>query len=366
MSNQSNHVIMFKFKEILCAFLLLSVFGGKAQQQKSTLPYSEIYAYGMDANVTPIFKLLNKDGLNAKDLKFKTTFEERFKGDADKTIGTPNSQIETLISYFKSYWRKSLLDPDQNFERELAGNVVPFLMKNYPPVRGKKVTRDSLGFYLRDYILEQGVYTTKEVTYQGRLIDLMVWKKQIPEVYQVDLGKGEIQDVPVYFMEDFATLGWMEYATLGAHHPGGWTETEGIYCVKKAYDLTSENFRISYLAHEARHFADKPLWPDLKSADLEYRAKLTELSLAQDTLFNLITFFSENSNSESENGHQIANYFVIRDLSKKLFKTEVETELEKWKTVGVKKINKAAMQLLKKHTKALNASGSSTQSLIVN
>ena len=94
-------------------------------------------------------------------------------------------------------------------------------------------------------------------------------------------------------MEDFATLGWMEYATLGAHHPGGWTEEEGIYCVKKAYDVNSENFKISYLTHEARHFADKKLWPDLKSADLEYRAKLTELNLAQDTLLRFNCLFCQ-------------------------------------------------------------------------
>ncbi|MEM9649185.1 MAG: hypothetical protein AAF969_11950 [Bacteroidota bacterium] len=348
----------------LCTFLMFLLAGVSAQQEPRALPYDQIYAYGMDANVSPVFPLLEVDGLAAKDQKFKSDFEARFKGDRDAEASTPESEMETLISYFKSYWRKSLLDPTGNFERDLGGNVVPFLMKNYPPVRGKKVTRDSLGYFLRDYIRAKELYTTDEVTYQGRLIDLMVWKKQTAKVYKVDLGRGEMQEVTVFFMEDFATLGWMEYATLGAHHPGGWTEEEGIYCVKKAYDVESENFRISYLAHEARHFADKPLWPDLESADLEYRAKLTELSLAQDTLYNLIIFFARNANKESENGHQAANYCVIRDLSQKLFKSNFETSPEKWKVLGTKRINKAARKLLEKNTKALKKQGATVKSVL--
>ncbi|SHG82971.1 hypothetical protein [Flagellimonas flava] len=354
---------MFR-NSILFGTLLLTSFGLFGQESANTLPYQEIYAYAMDANVTPIFDLIDKEALSEKDLRFKTKFEARFKGESDTQAAPPTSEIETLISHFKTYWRKALLDPNQKLERELGGKVVPFLMKNYPPIRGKKVTRDSLGYFLRDYIRAKGLYTTDEVTYQGRLIDLMVWKKQSSKVYHVDLGRGEIQKVTVYFMEDFSTLGWMEYATLGAHHPGGWTEEEGIYCVKKAYDVNSENFKISYLAHEARHFADKPLWPDLESTDLEYRAKLTELSLAQDTLYHLITFFTQNANKESDNGHQVANYCVIRDLSQKLFKSNFKTSPEKWKTLGTKKINKVARQLLKKNTKAIKSVGKEAQSVI--
>ncbi|WP_420398724.1 hypothetical protein [Flagellimonas sp.] len=355
---------MSKRNRTLCALLALLFTGAMAQQKKNTLPYNEIYAYGMDTDVTPIFPLLEADGLNAKDQKFKTDFEARFKGESDMGATNPESEIETLISHFKNYWRKSLLNTSGNFERELGGGVVPFLMKNYPPVRGKKVTRDSLGYFLRDYIRSKGLFTTDEVTYHGRLIDLMIWKKQTPKVYKVDLGKGEIQEVTVYFLEDFATLGWMEYATLGAHHPGGWTEEEGIYCVKKAYDISSENFKISYLTHEARHYADKKLWPDLKSADLEYRAKLTELNLAQDTLFELIAFFAKNANKESENGHQVANYCVIRDLSQKLFKSNFEASQEKWEKVGVKKINNVAWQLLKKHSKLLKRQGATAETVL--
>ncbi|WP_431127635.1 hypothetical protein [Flagellimonas flava] len=355
---------MLKRNSTLCALLALLFTGAMAQQKMNTLPYKEIYAYGMDTDVTPIFPLLEVDGLNAKDQKFKSDFEGRFKGESDLGASSPESEIETLISHFKNYWRKSLLDTKGNFERELGGKVVPFLMQNYPPVKGKKITRDSLGYFLRDYIRSKGLYTTDEVTYQGRLIDLLVWKEQTQKIYNVDLGKGEMQEVTVFFMEDFATLGWMEYATLGAHHPGGWTEEEGIYCVKKAYDINSENFKISYLTHEARHYADKKLWPHLKSADLEYRAKLTELNLAQDTLFGLIAFFVKNANKESENGHQVANYCLIRDLSQKLFKSNFETSQEKWEKIDVKKINEAARRLLKKNTKELKSKGINAQTVI--
>jgi len=80
--------------------------------------------------------------------------------------------------------------------------------------------------------------------------------------------------VKVVLMTDFATLGWEEYATLGTYYPGGWATDDALYCVKDAYDLNSETFLVSYLAHESRHFSDYKLFDKkLSGAELEYRAK---------------------------------------------------------------------------------------------
>ena len=164
-------------------------------------------------------------------------------------------------------------------------------------------------------------------------------------------------------MDNFITLGWEEYATLGKHYPGGWT-SDAIYCVKRAYDLKSEDFLVSLLAHEGRHFADNKLFPKLTSADLEYRAKFTELSIAKKTIYQLIDFFIDNANYESDNGHNIADYCVIRDLSKELFNVEFEKDKVKWHKINVLTINKIAYKLLQKNTKELKVIGRNVEKLI--
>ena len=165
-------------------------------------------------------------------------------------------------------------------------------------------------------------------------------------------------------MDDFITLGWEEYATLGRYYPGGWTTTKELYCVKSAYDLKSEKFLISYLAHESRHFADYKLFPKLTSADLEYRAKLTELSLANSSLYQLLDFFIGNANARSENGHSLADYCVIRDLSKSLLNTGFEKDIGKWKQLSPDVINKGAAEILQANTKTLQSFGPSVEHYI--
>lgn len=168
----------------------------------------------------------------------------------------------------------------------------------------------------------------------------------------------------VLFMEDFVTLGWEEYATLGNYYPGGWATKDAIYCVKSAYDLKSENFLISYLAHEGRHFIDYKLFPKLESADLEYRAKLTELSLADKTMYELIEFFIQNANFASENAHSVANFCAIRDLSRSIFGIDFEKDISKWKSIRPSKINKAAYKLIQLNTKALQSKGLDVEKFI--
>lgn len=359
-------MFMFRIHTIIGVLMMVYSTFIIAQNPVKTLPYHQIYAYGMDANVSPVFSLLEADDLTAEDLKFKTDFEARFKGASDTSempqLNEPG--IAALLSIFRNYWRTSLLDNNSTFERELGMKVSSFLMKNYSPVKGITISRDSLGVYVSRYIHSKGFFTTEKVDYTGRLIDLMIWKKQDTRVYDVRLSKHETQAVTVFLLTDFVTLGWMEYATLGEHHAGGWTTDDALYCVKKSYDLESEHFKISYLAHEGRHFADKRLWPKLRSADLEYRAKLTELSLAKTTALHLIRFFIQNSNKDSKNPHQIANYCVIRDLSRALFNTDYESDPQKWEHIGIKTINKAAKRLLKGNTKSLRSRGAASTSFI--
>jgi hypothetical protein len=318
--------------------------------------YRKIYSLCLDGNVKPVLALIEADNkkISATDTKFKADFENRFKYEFDKSnyLVEKKSPIDSLLLIFRVYWRESLLDTKNNYDTLIIRKYRNFLLERFPALTEKDIKEDSTDLFIRKYLTGKNLYSTG-FGKTGRIYDLLVWKTQIDTTYTFNIYKEKIT-ANVVFMKDFVTLGWEEYATLGKYYPGGWATNKALYCVQSAYDLNSENFLISYLAHEGRHFKDYKLFPKLKnSADLEYRAKLTELSLAKKTLFDLIAFFIANANYDSENGHQIANYCVVRDLSKELFKVEFEKNIEIWKLVNIKKINKAAYKVLQKNTKEL-------------
>nr|WP_299337968.1 hypothetical protein [Allomuricauda sp.] len=351
-------------------FLLLilhGVFAQKPMLDTETLDYDQIYSHALDANVKDIFPLLdiNPEQLSEKDVLFIENFNERFKFEEDRSeyLKSQQSRIHDLQLIVRDYWRKSLLDPKGNFEDTLAEEVTAFLKKEYVIIKNRNIDRDSLGYLVSEYIKSKGYHTTKEMGKTGRIFDLLVWESQRDSLYTFDLKNEQIQ-VKVVFMNDFVTLGWEEYATFGTRYPGGWATDSAIYCVEEVYDLESEKFRISYLAHEGRHFADKKKYPNLKGPDLEYRAKLSELSLAQDRIYHLLKAFTANANKNSENPHPLANYCVIRDLSRLQFKMGFQKDAENWKTVSPEKINRMAHKLLKKNTKELQKRGTSVERLI--
>jgi len=69
-------------------------------------------------------------------------------------------------------------------------------------------------------------------------------------------------------------------------------------------------------------------------------------------------------NYQSANGHSIANYCVIHELSKAIFKTEFENNIDKWKQVSVKRINKKALKTLQHNTQLLRKIGKDVTSVI--
>jgi len=361
---------MFKQTIFLTVFLLFFCLNGLAQTRLNTtfsLNYSKIYALGLDGNLQAALPLMDVDTslLSKKDKVFKAKFELRFKNATDSSpfISVKEPDFQELLYIFRDYWRNSLLDSTQNFDAQLAREAILFLKNNFLGLENAEITRDSIGSYLSQFIRSKGYFTTKAVQKTGTLYDLLIWKSQKDTTYFFST-KEEVLEIKVVMMKDFVTLGWEEYATLGRYYPGGWTTKNALYCVKDAYNLDSENFLISYLAHESRHFTDYKIFPKLKSTDLEYRAKLTELSLAKTTLFNLIEFFINNSNSNNTNAHSAANYFVIRDLSRILFSSDFERDIQKWKTVKGKKINKMANKLLKINTNSLHEIGTDVENYI--
>ncbi len=330
--------------------------------------YNKIYSFCLDGNITPVLALIEYGGekkISSKDSLFKKTFENRFKYESDRSsfLSDKNSTIDTLLSIFQNYWRQSLLDNSNKYDSLLWAALHAFLSNTYPALKTRNISKDSVNFYAKKYIADKGLYMTDGIGRTGKLYDLLVWKTKKDTIYHIT-SHNETNSAQVIFMDDFITLGWEEYATLGRYYPGGWATSNALYCVKAAYNLTSEKFLVSYLAHESRHFADYKLFPKLASADLEYRAKLIELSLAKKTLYELIYFFIDNANYNTDNGHSIANYCVIRDLSKSIFKSEFIKDKSEWRKVDSKKINEASYGILEANTKALKLKGRNVERYI--
>jgi len=352
--------ILFSFS-IFIVFLPLKTFGQETSNDSIKLDYNKILSYCVQTNVKPVLSLLDVDTtkLSEKDKDFKLRFENRFKYSEDRSSldGQKNTSVDKLVNIFKSYWRASLLNPEKEYDSLLTANLNLFF--SYERTSNKdSLNLDSL---IHKFISSKGYYTNG-LGKVGRLQDLLVWKTQKDTTYTFSIFSEKIS-AKVILMEDFITIGWGKYATLDKSI-GGWATDDALYCVKESYDIESDDFQIHYLAHEGRHFADFKIFPKLSGYDLEYRAKLTELSLAQETIYPLINQFIGSANYDSENQHPLANFVLIKGLSKKIFNSEFENDMTKWKSIEVETLNQVAYELLKENTKALYIEGTDVEYFI--
>jgi len=332
------------------------------QTTNSKINYEKIYTYGLDADIKSALSVVrqyDESGLNAKDSAFKSQFESRFGFESDLSLYLEErkSPLDEILSIYRDYWRTALLSPEKDFGYMIKNNVSGFLSQKFglKLLDDNTLDEDTLYIYLRKYVNSFGLTTTGFVK-TGKLFDFLVWKSETDTLYNFSVGSDSIH-TRVIFLDDFITLGWEEYATFGYYYPGGWISPEALFCVGKGWDIKNENFLISYLCHEGRHFADYKRWPKLNSADMEYRAKLTELAMLNEQLYKRIESFIRSSNRESQNSHSVANYCVIRDLSKVLFNSEFENDIGKWQKINPEKIHNACNIILEENTKRLIEKG---------
>lgn len=128
--------------------------------------------------------------------------------------------------------------------------------------------------------------------------------------------------------------------------------------MRDSWNLDSEQFRVSYLAHEAQHFADLRRFPRLEQPELEYRAKLVELARAEDSLHSLLEAFTHQSGTDRKSPHAFADFCVIQHLSKALFGDDSASQNPTlWSAKSREQIHEAALGLLRKSTGTLQAAG---------
>lgn len=338
---------------IILFFSILSI---EAQASDDGSLVEQYIALAVQGDLRPAKTLFEKAELrtlSTTDSQFITQFRKRFVDQSDTAPPESGSAlIDGVILSFQHYWIDSLMgtQEQQINELKLEDNLKILISRhgNTEGIQSDSDVHKKLGALLAS----EGVYYLDDIAPPWR--DLFLWRKQEVRNYPVTLT-DHTRTVRVIFMEDFQSLGWKYYASLGLASTTGWVENGELYCVDWAYDRNSERFKVSYLKHEARHLADYERFPGLDAVELEYRAKLTELAFAHHSATRLLEDFISKSAENPESPHAMANFQVTRDLKLELYSNSDVPAEDSWHRISVSRLNLAARNLLILNTNALLA-----------
>ena len=315
---------------------------------------SKVYGAALQGDMVAALAALDSIDVSQLSPKDSTAREclKRTFGNAPTSEDLPPRSGRILRAY-RTYWQAAMLRraTQAEAERTLLGELRGILEIAPADTAGL----DDVSERARVAVRSEGLFALTGVTLP--YYELMLWRTQEPTTYRVKLPERTI-DVHVVFLDDFVSLGWAGYATCGRAHSGGWATQDSLFALKSAYDLKSENFRVSYLAHEGRHFSDYSRYPKLKQPELEYRAKLTELAMSDTTTYSLIASFSGLTGQDREVPHSFANYWVARDMSRVVFGgDQVIDDAAKWRSVSADRIRKGARRVLQENDQRLKKLG---------
>lgn len=209
--------------------------------------------------------------LKARDQETLNCMRDRL---ARAAMSTPaiGSVTDRALAIYRSYWLAAMANPNGRDAEE--GRLARELGQLLGAPAGTAI--DELEPKLAEALNQEGFHSLQGRT--GYLRELMIWAKEDSRQMNVALPEQQ-QTVKVELLDGFKSLGWSEYATCGRASTGGWTTDDALFAVVPRYDsLDGEEFRVTFLGHEAQHFADKARFKDLQPWELEYRAKLTELA----------------------------------------------------------------------------------------
>ena len=293
--------------------------------------------------------------------RFERRFNERNDGLDLARIESPS--VREIAELFQAYWLDALMQdaPLDVLEVRLKGRLDDILMER--GFASALEDDDTLFENVEAFIRGEGYFAQSGRT--PPLLDLMIWTSNNTVVESVELTDGTY-DIELNYMDDFVSYGWSNFAAFGMASTGGWAKKDGLYCNCRHYDLDSERFKLSFLKHEARHYADFGLYPELQPADLEYRGKLTELAYSEEGTYRLLEQFTRAANRVENAPHPLANWYVVDGLSELLPDGKWPAEASAWESVPKERIRQAARRLLEIHDDKLADLGPSTAKGIVN
>ena len=268
---------------------------------------------GDAAEAVKVLRKVSEAGFIGEDAAFRTCMLTRFGSHAsdpsDQNWGDP--WVASLAADYLTYWKQSLTNPNDRSQAERA------LRSRVSKLLGHSLANDADFDAAEDQIkseaLKRGFHILLGRTQPLR--ELMIWKKLTVEQREVTLPEGP-QNVKVNYLDDFLLRGWGYYATCKRRSAGGWATEADLFAVVPAYkSLADETFSVRFLAHETQHFADKKAFPNLESWELEYRAKLVELSLADSSQDSTLQLICENQTESKTSPHGYADFRVVDDVS---------------------------------------------------
>jgi hypothetical protein len=318
--------------------------------------FGDVYNAALGGNMAEalgILDSLDASKWSAKDSTAAACLRQTFTAPPAPENLPPASQA--ILTAYREYWQSAMLrrQPVEAAQQQLVESLNTILA-GLPPSRDLDAASETA----KSAIGTEGLFALTGVT--RPYYELMIWRKQEPRSYRVKLPERTI-DVHVVFLDDFASLGWAGYATCGRAHSGGWATQDSLYALRSSYDLESENFRVSYLAHEGRHFSDYKEFPKLEQPELEYRGKLTEIAVSKETTYDLAVGFALRNGRDRAVPHHFANYCVARDLGRAVFgANDLVADEARWKAVPAEKLRSAAARLLKENSAMLKKRGAAS------
>lgn len=283
--------------------------------------------------------------------RWKKKMDARFVSKEEVFENTSGNKIVNDISnIYREYWRVELMKtlPERRTDSTLYNNITDYVLSNKLTRLSKDRLRKNIkdDSVLKEIIEKEGFKV--DFKFRNGFQEIFIWNKESTNKYDVILPKHAVKTT-VVFIESYHINGYDEFATFGDSQVGGWAikESATLYCNKGTYDLNSETFEVSYLKHESLHFTDLNNYPNLSAADLEYRSKVIELIYCTEgTIYDRISEFVSGANKANRvNSHPYANYILIQNLSKLIFNSDFNSDINQWKKVSVDKINKAASSL---------------------
>ena len=251
---------------------------------------------------------------SAKDADYRACLFGRFERTSPPYLpdDLPERDLRELLTAYRTYWWQALKTPAQReaLDAQLLARLRTLLGPDAP------AEWDAVEEAITQRVVAHGYHAQLGRT--PPLREFMLWRKQTSLPFDVKLPETTYA-VHVEMLDDFVSLGWSHYARCGRGSAGGWATTDRLYAVKPWFgDIHSDQFLASLLGHETQHFADLTQYKDLKAWELEYRAKLTELWTARETLPKLLAKFAAAQSDDMESPHTYANKRVLAHLAERL------------------------------------------------
>ncbi|MEO0460410.1 MAG: hypothetical protein AAF219_06170 [Myxococcota bacterium] len=259
--------------------------------------------------------------LSDEDKQFRSCMLRRF-GDPASGPERPTASrgfTQRLVELFHRYWHASLTDPESREDTERQLDLRLRRLLGLP----ENAQIDGIEALVQQRLKAVGIHGLLGRT--GVLRELILWRQETRKAVEVEMPHGSYR-TQVAFLDDFIVMGWGDYSTCGARGAGGWVAEKTLFAVVPRYkSLDGEAFRVTFLGHETQHFLDLDNYPDLEPWELEYRAKLIELSLADKTRHRVLQKFLEDQGDDPASPHSYANRRLLRALAENLSLSSIDS-----------------------------------------